>query len=267
MSFSFGFDENVKVNATVGNYFKPYTVNKIDTIKVEKKTGKKKEGGDWLALNVTYSLNGGGSVSKMYFYDDNDKDGTTRGEYNGQPCFPSSYEIIKQLAIHVLGNYNPAAFEKFRKFVATKVKNMNQFIDGFVKLVNDNSATGDLFIKVIGRKDKGTNRIYSDVPAPCAVSKTNTNAEDPDNGKYVHHDEKGQVVPNDTYIINFLSNKEDGLTFTAGELKKQAEYAKAKPTVMSDDSNDDINNDLEENNDDLDINVDDLDDDIENLNL
>lgn len=256
MSFSFNLD-NSQISAKSGNYFKPYTINKIDTIKVEKKNGDKKDGGKWYALEVEYSLTDGGSVKKMYFYDDNDKDGTTRGVYNGQPCFPASYEVIKQLAIHILGNYNSAAFEKFKKYVG-KVKTMEQFIDGFIKLTNDSPTNDNLYVKVIGRKNKEDGRIYSDLPSPCAVSKDK-------DGKYTHLDDNGKEIGNETYIINFLADKENGLTFTASELKKQAEYAKAKPTNMEEkETNDSL--DVETDNDDLDdLNVDDLDDDLANL--
>lgn len=252
------FDFNVtnsQINSKGGNYFKPYTINKIDTIKVETKDGEKKDGSKWLALNVTYSLTDGGSISKMYFYDDNDKDGTTRGEYQGNPCFPASYEVIKQLAIHVLGNYNLTNFEKFKK-LASKIRTMGQFIDTFIKLTNSAPKNDNLYIKVIGRNNQGT--IYSDLPNTCAVSKGK-------DGKYVHTDENGRTVGNDTYPINFLSDKENGLTFTANELKKQAELAKAKPTKIETKEEEEETN-VDGIDDDLDLeDLDNLDDELAKL--
>lgn len=248
MNFNLGL-ENAQVSSTAGNYFKPYTINKIDTIKVEKKSGDKKDGGKWVGINVTYSNSETNtSVSKTYFSAPNDQEGITRGVYNGQPCFPAPYEVIKQLAVHILGIYNPAAFEKFKKYV-TKIKTMDQFVDGFIKLTNESPKNSSLYVKVIGKNSQG--KIYSDIPSPCAVSK---NRED---GKYTHINEAGQEEGNDIYPINFLSTEENGLTFNPTELKKQAEYAKAKPTTMPDTKTEE-NLDEVEGDSDLDsINIDD----------
>lgn len=247
INFNLGL-ENAQVSSTAGNYFKPYTINKIDTIKVEKKSGDKKDGGKWVGINVTYSNSEtNASVSKTYFSATNDQEGKTRGVYNGQPCFPAPYEVIKQLAIHILGIYNPAAFEKFKKYVAAKVKTMDQFIDGFIKLTNESPKNPSLYVKVIGKNSQG--KIYSDLASPCAVSKKDD--------KYTHINESGQEEGNDTYPINFLATKETDLTFTPNELKKQAEYNKAKPTVMPDTKVDNSLNEVEDNSDLDDINIDD----------
>ena len=226
MNFSFDVT-NAQVSAAGSNYFKPYTINKINKIEAKYVNGEK-EGKPWKALDMTFTGKDG-SIRERYFIpvkDDgsfDDAKGMERYVTDKKAELPSSYEVLKQLAIHILGNYAPAQFEKFKKYV-TKVKNMQQFLDGFVKLVNE-APENEIDLKVVGRNSSG--KIYAKLPNTCGVSKN-------DDGSY----------SDTTFPINFLGK---GLEFTAYEMQQADKMKNAKPTKMDDniaesvDGGDDIN--------------------------
>lgn len=213
MNFNFSL-ENSQVSAAGSNYFKPYTINKINKIEAKWVNGNK-DGKDWKAIDVTFTGKDG-SIRERYFVPMTDEEGVKRGTNQaGLPCFPSAYETLKQLAIHVLGNFAPAQFEKFKKYV-TKVKNMQQFLDGFIKLINE-APENEIDIKVVGRNSQG--KVYASLPRPCSVSKG-------ENDDYM---ENGEPAP--TFPINFLGNN---LEFTAYEVQQSNKMKNAKPTKMDD---------------------------------
>ncbi len=212
-NFSFSLNES-QVSSNVFNYFKPYTINPINSIKAEFVNGTSAEGKDWKALDITFSGKEG-QHRERFFIPSTDEEGMKRGQYEtsngGVNVTPSSYEILKQLAIHTLGIYAPAQFEKFKAFCA-KVKNMEQFLQGFVKLLND-APLKETFVKVVGRNSNGT--VYARLPRPCNVSK----------------DKQGNYT-DETYPVNFLGKN---LTFTTYEIGQKNALETAKPTEMKDD--------------------------------
>lgn len=208
-NFSFSLNDS-QVSSKASNYFKPYTINEIDTIKAEYVNGTSASGKAWNALDVTFTGKDG-QHKERFFIPNNDEEGIKRPTSNdGKIKYPSPYEILKQLATHVLGVYAPTAFEKFKTY-CTKVKNMKQFLDGFVKLVNE-APKNTTTLKLVGRNSNGT--LYARLPRTCGIVK----------------DEEGHFT-NQTYPINFLGDK---LTFTAYELGEKNKLENAKPTKMDD---------------------------------
>lgn len=212
MDFNFSLD-NSQVSSNNSNYFKPYTINKINNIKAEYVKGTSESGKDWEALDITYS-GPDGSIKKRYFIPATAEEGVKRGVFptsnGGTNETPSSYEILKQTVVHILGIYTPTGFEKFKEY-CKKVKNMKQFLDGFVKIINA-APSKETNIKVVGRNSKGT--IYADLPRACGIVK----------------DKDGHFT-DETYPINFLG---DNLSFTAYEEKQKSQLSEAKPTEMED---------------------------------
>lgn len=227
--FNFSLSES-QVSSKTSNYFKPYTINEIDTIKAEYTSGTSTSGREWKALMLTFSGKDGQHVER-FFLAANDEEGMKRGVFDssngGKVETPSTYETLKQLAIHVLGIYAPAQFEKFKVY-CTKVKNMQQFLDGFVKLVNDapNHTTN---LKVVGKNSNGT--IYARLPKTCGIVK----------------DKEGHYT-SETYPINFLG---DNLTFTAYEMGEKNKLENAKPTNM--DKEDPLSVDTSKGSEDIDF--------------
>ena len=213
--FNFSLADS-QVSSKTSNYFKPYTINEIDTIKAEYASGTSSNGKDWKALDVTFSGKDG-QIRERYFIPETEKDGMTRPTFDtsngGKTETPSSYEILKQLAIHVLGVYAPAQFEKFKTY-CQKVKNMQQYLDGFIKLVND-APSNTTHIKVVGKNNNGT--VYARLPRPCNVEK-----------------DKDGSFTNRTYPINFLGDNLKWTNYEAGEMEK---LKNAKPTPMNDELN------------------------------
>lgn len=208
--FNFSLN-NSQVSSNSSNYFKPYTINDIDSIKAEYANGTSSSGKEWSALDITFSGKDG-QHKERYFLPATDEEGMTRPTFNtsngGKTEIPAPYEAIKQLAIHILGIYAPSQFEKFKVY-CTKVKNMKQFLDGFVKLVND-APKNETKLKVVGRNSNGT--VYARLPRTCGIVK----------------DKEGKFT-SETYPINFLG---DNLTFTAYEMGEKEKLASAKPTNM-----------------------------------
>lgn len=216
MNFSFDINDS-QVSANTGNYFKPYTINKINKISAKFETGNKKDGTPWKAMDVTFT-GPDGSIRERYFVPNTDADGEARGdnkEKGAKGCFPAPYERLKQLVVHILGVYYPTGFEKLKK-VAPKVKNMQQFLDTFVKLLNE-APENETDIKVIGRNSNG--KVYAALPNVCGVSKS-------DDGSYVNAEGK----PNPIYPINIIGK---GLEFTSFEIQQKNKLGNAKPTDMS----------------------------------
>ena len=216
--FNFSLNDS-QVSSNSSNYFKPYTINDIDSIKVEYANGTSSTGKEWNAIDIIFTGKEG-QHKERYFLPANDEEGITRPTFNtsngGKTEIPAPYEILKQLAIHVLGIYAPSQFEKFKVY-CTKVKNMKQFLDGFVKLVND-APKKETKLKVVGRNSNGT--IYARLPRTCGIVK----------------DKDGNFT-SETYPINFLG---DNLTFTAYEMGEKAKLTSAKPTNMDDNLADSI---------------------------
>ena len=208
--FNFSLN-NSQVSSNAANYFKPYTINKINTIKAEYSNGTSSTGKEWNALDITFTGKEG-QHKERFFLPATDEDGIKRGVFDssngGKVETPAPYETLKQLAIHVLGVYAPAQFEKFKTYCA-KVKTMKQFLDGFVKLVND-APTHETNLKVVGRNSNGT--VYARLPKTCGIVK----------------DKEGHYT-SETYPINFLG---DNLTFTAYEMGEKNKLESAKPTNM-----------------------------------
>lgn len=209
-TFNFNLsDSQVSSNST--NYFRPYTINPINKITAAYAEGTAASGKEWKALDITFSGKEG-QHKERYFLPATDEEGMKRSEYptsnGGKTIYPSPYEILKQLAIHILGVYAPAQFEKFRTY-CTKVKNMQQFLDGFVKLVNE-APEHETNLKVVGRNSSGT--IYARLPKTCRVSK----------------DKDGNYT-DETYPVNFLG---ENLTFNPIEMGEKSKLEKAKPTDM-----------------------------------
>lgn len=211
MDFSFSLNDS-QVSSNSSNYFKPYTINAINSIKGEFTNGTSANGKDWKALDMTFSGKDG-QIKERYFIPATDEEGMTRPTFptanGGKTEAPSPYEILKQLAIHVLGIYAPAQFEKFKTY-CTKVKNMDQFLDGFVKAVNS-APNNEINIKVVGRNSNGT--VYARLPRTCAIEKDK-------DGNYTDR----------TFPINFLGNN---LTFTSYEMTEKSKFESARPTNMS----------------------------------
>ena len=211
-NFNFSLNDS-QVSASSSNYFKPYTINEINSVKAEYATGTSSAGKEWKALDITFTGKEG-SHRERYFIPATDAEGMTRGSYDssngGKIETPAPYEILKQLVIHILGVCAPAQFEKFKKY-CEKVTTMQQFLDGFVKIINTvPEFTTNL--KVVGRNSNGT--VYARLPRPCGISK----------------DKEGHYT-NETFPINFLG---DNLTFTSYEMGEKSKLAQAKPTAMED---------------------------------
>lgn len=203
---------NSQVSSTSSNYFKPYTINVINSIKAEYANGTSAQGKDWTALDVIFT-GPDGQHKERYFLPATDEEGMTRPTFDsangGKTMSPAPYEILKQLAVHILGVYAPEQFEKFKVYCA-KVKNMKQFIDGFVKLIND-APEHETNLKVVGRNSNGT--VYARLPRPCGISK----------------DKEGNYT-NETFPINFLGSN---LSFTSYEIGEKNRLETAKPTTMN----------------------------------
>lgn len=209
-NFSFSLNDS-QVSSSASNYFKPYTINEINSIKAEFVDGTASTGKEWKALDVTFSGKEG-QHKERYFLPATPEEGVTRPTFDssngGKTETPSPYEILKQLAIHVLGVYAPTKFDAFKNF-CSKVKTMDQFLDGFVKALNS-APENTTNVKIVGRNSKGT--IYARLPRTCGIVK----------------DSEGHYT-NETYPINFLG---DNLMFTAYELQEKAKLDSAKPTNM-----------------------------------
>lgn len=210
--FNFSLN-NSQVSSNSSNYFRPYTINDIDSIKAEYANGTAASGKDWRALDIIFTGKDG-QHKERFFIPATDEEGMTRPVFTtsngGKTEIPAPYEILKQLAIHVLGIYAPAQFEKFKVY-CTKVKTMSQFLDGFVKLVND-APKKETKLKVVGRNSNGT--VYARLPRTCGIVK----------------DKNGNFT-SETYPINFLG---ENLTFTSYEMGEKDRLAAAKPTNMDD---------------------------------
>lgn len=229
MDFSFSL-ENSQVSSNNSNYFKPYTINKINSIKAEYVNGTAESGTEWNAIDITFSGEDG-HIKKRYFIPSTVEEGIKRRTFTtangGTSESPSQYEILKQTVIHILGIYAPTGFEKFKEF-CKKVKNMKQFLDAFIKIVNE-APKHETNIKVVGRVNKGT--VYADLPRACGVQKDS-------DGNYT----------NETFPINFLG---DNLSFTPYEERQKTQLAEAKPTPMNDDLG--IDKTTEEDDEDIDL--------------
>ncbi len=224
--FNFSLD-NAQISSKSGNYFKFYTINKINKISAEMANGTTSDGKEWKAVDITFKGDEG-EHRERYFIPATVDEGVTRATFANGGESPSPYEILKQLAVHVLGTYSTEAYDKFVLY-CKKIKNMDQFVSGFIKLLND-APSKELYLKVVGKNSKGT--IYAKLPKPCGIEK----------------DADGNFTDK-TFPINFLSEKP--LTFTAYEEKERAKLSNAKPTEM--DSNVETNTDTNENNDDEEI--------------
>ena len=225
--FNFSLAES-QVSSSSSNYFKPYTINVINSIKAEYTNGTASNGKEWKALDLIFTGKDG-QHKERYFIPATAEEGLTRPSFDtsngGKTYSPSPYEILKQLAVHVLGVYSPAQYEKFRTYCA-KVKNMQQYLDGFVKLLND-APENETNLKVVGRNSNGT--IYARLPKTCGIQK----------------DKEGNYT-NETFPINFLGNK---LAFTNYEVQEKNKLESAKPTnvdpIMGDNSSNDDEIDLD----------------------
>lgn len=208
--FSFNLNDS-QISSVSNNYFRPYTINEINEIKAAYAEGTSSAGKAWKALDITF-MGKDGQHKERFFLPATDEEGVKRPEFDtsngGKTQAPSPYEILKQLAIHVLGVYAPSQFEKFRTY-CTKVKNMQQFLDGFVKLVNE-APMNHTMIKVVGRNSNGT--VYARLPKTCGIIK----------------DKDGNYT-SETYPINFLGDK---LSFTSYEMGEKTKLESAKPTNM-----------------------------------
>lgn len=208
--FNFSLN-NSQVSSTTSNYFKPYTINVIDSIKAEYAGGTASSGKEWKAIDIVFSGKDG-QHKERFFLPATDEEGIKRPIFDspngGKIESPAPYEALKQLAIHILGIYAPAQFDKFKVYCG-KVKTMKQFLDGFVKLVND-APKHETNLKVVGRNSNGT--IYARLPRTCGIVK----------------DKEGHYT-SETYPINFLG---DNLTFTSYEMGEKAKLENAKPTNM-----------------------------------
>ena len=206
-NFNFSLNDT-EVSSNVQTRLKPYTITEITSI-----TADKKEGSTWKAVEITF--NSANGVHKEMMFIPDEENGTTRRKW-GEVEFPSNWENFKQAVAHILGVYYPDGFEKFKEYV-TKVKSIEQFADGFIKILNK-APENKTNLKLVGRNNKGT--VYATLPSACYIIKD-------DAGNYTD-----KVRPN-----NFLG---DNLTFTPSELKKQAEYANAKPTPMPSETSADL---------------------------
>lgn len=200
-------DSNVSANNV--KRFKPYTINEFNNISCEIKNGA-----NWKAVELTFKGENG-IHSEMLFFPKDSED-TKRRTYPGSNghdmVFPSNWESFKQTIVHVLGMYSPDNFEKFKNYVETKVKTLDDFVNAFVTLIGK-SKERKLYLKVVGKNVKGS--IYASLPSSCAIS------------------DKGELYPK-----NFISETEDGLQFTTGELNKKKTYESASPTPMEDKDSD-----------------------------
>lgn len=228
MDFNFSL-ENTQTSAIQGKYFKPYTINKVNSIKAELTNGTKGET-NWKALDITFSNDEGYSIRERYFIPGPEK-GLERNVYNGEPCFVAPYEELKQLVVHILGVFCPSGFEQLKK-AAPKCKSMEQFLGYFVQILTK-APKKEVEIKVVGRKSSG--KIYAALPKCCGLSKIDG-----------HYTAESEIFP-----INIIG---EGLEFTSYEMKKKQEYENAKPTPMPDTSNVDLTSDSKvEEDDDIDL--------------
>lgn len=211
-NFNFGISNDTKVEATSSNYFKPYTVNKINKIEAKLVDGTKKDGEPWKAMDLTFT-GPEGSIRERYFMPLDPDKGTERSKSLKGTVYPSAYEKLKQLIIHILGIYAPKQFEKLKTY-STKCKTMDQLIDGFIKLLNA-AESHETNIKVVGRTTDG--KVYAALPSPCGVEK----------------DKDGNYTEN-IYPINIISDDEKKLSFNNFEVQQANKLKNATPTNMDD---------------------------------
>lgn len=216
MAFDFSFD-NANLSAKSSKRFKPYTINLIDSIKAEVKTGA-----NWKAIVFTFTGAEGSHSEYIFTADFNKPEDMERKGFPGsnghETAAPSKWESFYHYCGHILDQFYPKGKEIWNKNVS-KIKSADDFVNLFVKIINS-APKNEINLKLVGKNSNGS--VFGALPKSCGLPSNEDCFSKDANGNYI-------VKP---YPRNFLGAD---VYFTPYELEQQKKLNNAKPTEMPSD--------------------------------
>lgn len=228
-AFNFNSFAQVKVNTV--SYLKPYTINENVTIKgTEIKEGTNKEGNPWKSLVITFGNDKGIYNDSTFFLDINDPKVTERGSADmpngGKRQRASRWEQTYYKLAAIGRAFAPDLIEKFNSVVG-KCKTFDEFIGAYKAMLDKVANKTTTSMKLVGRNSDGS--VYATLPSCVGIAQANTEKKAASNGVQV-----GEWY---TWMVSPFG---DNLSFTAYEESEKAKLAKAKPTKVDGDADNDV---------------------------
>lgn len=188
---------------------KPYTINKVKFMgfDFEEIKGKKDPDKTYKTLITHFEGETGKYNEKTFFPNEQSNERKTYKNKEGHEYErPSQWENIQTYIAQLATVLNPEGFKKMQE-LSSKFKSFDDVCKVLIKITEKNVGD-EVYLKLVGRNTDGV--VYAKLPNITGVNK------------------EGKLFVSD----NFISRKEEMLSFTPYELGQKNALANAKPTNM-----------------------------------
>lgn len=189
---------------------KPYSINKVkfDGCTIEEIKGTKDPTAVYKTLNIHFKGEMGQYDEKIFFPNEKSAERNTfKNDKGHEYQRPSQWENTQTIIAQLGTVLNPEGFKKMQE-ISSKFKSFDDVCKVFIK-ITDPAKGDEVFLKLGGRKNK-QGIVYASLPNIVGLNK------------------QGELFVSD----NFISKKEEMLSFTPYELTQKNALLSAKPTNM-----------------------------------
>ena len=222
--FNFSLSEVKPANTT--SYLKPYNIYKdVKMSDIDIISGKKSDGNEWKALQVTFSCDERSYKHNIFFITNDNSNFQMRevdGSNGGKRMVPSNWTNVSNELAAIGFAFFPNDFGKLQA-ASAKAKTFDDIANAFVKMGKANLNKVSTGMKLLGRESNGT--VFASFPRFTGIAQAKNEKSAESNGVKI-----GEWY---TWLISPFGDK---LNFSAYEMQQKSKYENAKPTPMKEDS-------------------------------